>query len=814
MKTLRLFLKRMKAEKSYLILIILLSIFIVVGYASYAMFTVNKEQKEAIRIITGDLTPTLMSEDKDFRDNKITVSKGSKKVITITLTNNKSRNARVNFYYVNNIDKEVSVRYQGESKDTPPEEKGIIVNKDESRSYTIAIDNPTNEDITVEFKADGGLENKALDFPSNGHIIDGPLPNAPVLSDNMIPVVYDTTQSRWEKANINNNWYNYDNQEWANAVTVEDKEVVDQSNSNHNGKLRGNIQLGGDGITLDGVDDYVDCGYANYDFGNQVTYILRFKFNQPVITGVDIFGNWENAGGGFQAYKNYLEFNLYIDSAYQLVRSSYAPEPNVYYTLVATYNGEKLKLYINGELAQEKNISGNIKTSPMSFFVGVNLNSNGLQTAPSNISVTNAMILNKSIDETEVKESYSGVITKKETDALFNYDFSDFRKIRKEYQEATTGEEVKMEDILQMFVWIPRYSYTIKSEDGVNYYGKKEVGRSDAPTKELPGEIDVKFISTSTTDNGSAQYINNEIENWYTPPGFKFGEKNLSGIWIGKFEPGAIHGSSPGDTEIDNFVAIKPNITSWQNIRISTLELVSMGITKINNIYGFNQSTYDSHAMKNSEWALMSYLTQSKYGKYGNPLYTGENKQVYMNNCNLSITGCSSGLKVVTSVKECTYQYNDLTIEDKGKGYAGGGASSTGNVTGIYDINGGAWEYTMGVLNKMSGNTVTANSGYKGQITDGSTIEGREWPSEKYYDVYTTTDTKLACNGGPCKGHALNETAGWNSNGAWGATVKKPWFNRSGVFSDPNVAGIFYHSSHDGSAAGRASFRVVLTPNN
>ena len=49
--------------------------------------------------------------------------------------------------------------------------------------------------------------------------------NAPALTSNMIPVYYDSTSNVWKKADKNNadesnQWYNYDNKMWANAVTV------------------------------------------------------------------------------------------------------------------------------------------------------------------------------------------------------------------------------------------------------------------------------------------------------------------------------------------------------------------------------------------------------------------------------------------------------------------------------------------------------------------------------------------------------------------------------------------------------------------
>ena len=52
-----------------------------------------------------------------------------------------------------------------------------------------------------------------------------PVPNAPKLVDGLIPVMYDTTNSIWVKADtVDKNgtykWYDYDNKQWANAVLV------------------------------------------------------------------------------------------------------------------------------------------------------------------------------------------------------------------------------------------------------------------------------------------------------------------------------------------------------------------------------------------------------------------------------------------------------------------------------------------------------------------------------------------------------------------------------------------------------------------
>lgn len=56
----------------------------------------------------------------------------------------------------------------------------------------------------------------------------------PQLSDNMIPVVYDTDGSAWVKADVNSKWYNYLDKNWANAVLVREvKGSEEGSNSRY-----------------------------------------------------------------------------------------------------------------------------------------------------------------------------------------------------------------------------------------------------------------------------------------------------------------------------------------------------------------------------------------------------------------------------------------------------------------------------------------------------------------------------------------------------------------------------------------------------
>ena len=409
---------------------------------------------------------------------------------------------------------------------------------------------------------------------------------------------------------------------------------------------------------------------------------------------------------------------------------------------------------------------------------------------------------------------------KADSNNWYDYDFGKWANAvtvttasRSKYQSATSGTAISMSDIETMWVYIPRYSYTIGSEDGTAYYGKRGVYLNSAPTLSLPGEIDVKFIKKSVKDTGSAKYkVSEGVSNWRTPDGFTFGTEELSGIWIGKFEtsssnPSATYGGGNA-TNLD--AMIKPNVTSWRYIQVSNIVEVGINMTKNNNRYGFNNKVMDSHAMKNSEWALVSYLTQSKYGKLGNKNYSGANKEIYQNKSDAYITGCSYGSPSNTNTDYgCQHQYNENLL--------GTGASTTGNVYGVYDMSGGTWETVMGNYapggDKYSGMDISLNSGYTGLLQDGSTYTGKSWLEDKYYDFYDSSDPLTACKGKSCTTHALNETAGWYDDNMNLVMSRYPWTVRSGYYKDNVGSGIFYFDYGQGSIGYSVSFRLVLIEN-
>ena len=379
-------------------------------------------------------------------------------------------------------------------------------------------------------------------------------------------------------------------------------------------------------------------------------------------------------------------------------------------------------------------------------------------------------------------------------------------------------------DIYAMYVWIPRYEYKI----------------SDAASS-TPREISINFISSNTTTPSEGYQINS---------GFTFGSTNLSGIWVGKFETsnttsptGALNCKNEFCTNADN-IRIVPNVQSLRNNNVSNFFFISRSMGRSENIFGINNQVTDSHMMKNSEWGIVAYLSHSRYGKYGNNNYTGANKEIYINNSSGFVTGRSGGApggstpingtytdqtSTTQYVSYGFYTYDDYLLDystnDKGSKVAnkGTGASTTGNIYGIYDMSGGAWDYVMGAFadssnNLWSGGSATSNSGFTGKVgASGDPYTGVTFPNSKYYDVYkasngTTMTQNQACNGEICYGHAVNpEVQRWYSDYSSFVSATGPWFMHGGYYINGTTAGIFYRGDSAGYANTYYSFRLVLT---
>ena len=228
--------------------------------------------------------------------------------------------------------------------------------------------------------------------------------------------------------------------------------------------------------------------------------------------------------------------------------------------------------------------------------------------------------------------------------------------------------------------------------------------------------------------------------------------------------------------------------------------MLSNGIVSFtgNNTYGLTTNT-DSHMMKNSEWGSVAYLSHSSYGI---------NDEIRINNYwnNGPKTGCGASEENGEETNTCQIAYGGASSYPQ---------STTGNISGVFDMSGGAFEYVMGVLaddsgNPRSGNSTDWNSGFNGLLPDGTSyISGIAFPSSKYYDLYTSQNSLTACNGGVCYGHALSETAGWYLDYADFVRPVDPWFGRGGGHLNGSDAGAWFSNVGYGNA-GVFSWRSVL----
>ena len=420
--------------------------------------------------------------------------------------------------------------------------------------------------------------------------------------------------------------------------------------------------------------------------------------------------------------------------------------------------------------------------------------------------------------------------------------------VRTDLIDAPEGTEIPMDRILTMQVWIPKYTYTIW-----NY-------NADGTATSEPQEIDIQFESgTATTgeiscvDNiqGTSDGTSSGTEpttsetciikstnatctdtcngKTYTHPAFTFGDKELTGFWVGKFEVSSDISCEPANSSAIgagcNLTSIrplvKPNVTSWRGAMVGTFENNIMAMNDASNKYGFEASD-DTHMMKNMEWGAVVYLSHSKYGTCADGMCT----EVALNSASTYTTGCGPQSEGSTSSGTICNTYNTTL---------GQSASTTGNVYGVYDMSGGASDYVMGNMvspdgiTMMSGNreiletSVDSHSGYSGILyylgltSNGyvSSVGAYEYPENKYYDKYsfnTSSTTRGRSKLGDARKEVYNiSNYGWYSDYSRFAYGFYPWFNRGGYYNELNRTGVFNSGSMSGDAHIFYSSRLVIS---
>ena len=324
------------------------------------------------------------------------------------------------------------------------------------------------------------------------------------------------------------------------------------------------------------------------------------------------------------------------------------------------------------------------------------------------------------------------------------------------YMNASVGTNIDETSILAYYVWIPRYKYQLFNVDS---------------TTMDPIEIQVEFEDgTPTKSTGTS---NGE---WLTHPAFTLGTDELEGIWVGKF-------STTGDATTPT---IRPNLAALTEQNVSTQFTTSQKFGTTTYLTSTGASQVDAHMMKNIEWGAVAYLKQSKYG-------LGTTDIGINNNSNYK-TGCGSTAGSAYSTTCNAYNTTDGML-----------ASTTGNITGVYDMSAAMGTYVMGVMKTSNGTALTYSS-------SGFTTSTLPFNS-KYVDQYeygTTYSDQTAYNR-RILGDATGEVHGWYDDTEFFVYSDYPWFIRGLSSSDsPTGAGVFTFYLLDGRPSPNLAFRSVL----
>ena len=351
-------------------------------------------------------------------------------------------------------------------------------------------------------------------------------------------------------------------------------------------------------------------------------------------------------------------------------------------------------------------------------------------------------------------------------------------------QTYNNGDIIPEDNIESYFVWIPKYSYQIFNLGETDGYTEGKPETSNAQ------EIQIKFGTTNTSDNNENECTtpmtsgasgNCKVGDYMTSPAFI--SMNTNGLWVAKFE-------TTGST---TNITVKPNQTSLRNLNVKTM---------FETAYNYKRDN-DSHMMKNTEWGAVAYLSHSKYGI---------NTEIRINNNSSFITGYAATDSADESKYPGTYG-TDASVTLPYNTSTGYKASTTGNITGIYDMSGGAWEYMASLRNETYG-----SSGF-----DVTTLKAY---NSKYYDTYDgssnwTTYSKRILGDATGEmdpfyyykdGDNVNRPHNsWYADHSDFVNSSHPWFGRGGHYNRGVLAGQFVFVPYTGGAGSGIGFHLVLT---
>ncbi|MCL2002044.1 formylglycine-generating enzyme family protein, partial [Candidatus Saccharibacteria bacterium] len=319
---------------------------------------------------------------------------------------------------------------------------------------------------------------------------------------------------------------------------------------------------------------------------------------------------------------------------------------------------------------------------------------------------------------------------------------------------GTILSQSQLDDILGYWVYVPRYEYRLINTgfDGVSTCG---------PTNPqfCPQAFEIRFVNTTV-----ATKVGSAIGDWHSHPGFRadlngngsFNDANeqVAGLWVAKYEssasarPGSGTGSggtnptinpsgvvtTPGTATLDctdnvanncdvsNIVTtFLPNRPSWTRI---TLNSIFLNTQRVQDDHGLATSlapastTGMANGWNNFSWGAAAYLSQSLYGVCTNRFCTYDGTQSFQQSSANHQKVYNNGYYLASGLPR--YQTGCGPILAGSDGFdatcnawfsaIGQTASTTGNLSGIYDMAGGVWEYTFSAYGPLDQECITVGS--------------------------------------------------------------------------------------------------------
>ncbi len=158
-------------SKTYMFILLGVSALMMVGYFSYAWFTVQGVQKYSV--VTGNLTGTLAIGSNTANINGAGVIEYTpttdSDTLTVTVTNSSDRTVKNSLYYYTLSDSSIAIGYTSDTS-TVPSITGVSVDKGKSLTYKIKITGANGK--TIRIGSSMGLVNSNLSLPSGASALD------------------------------------------------------------------------------------------------------------------------------------------------------------------------------------------------------------------------------------------------------------------------------------------------------------------------------------------------------------------------------------------------------------------------------------------------------------------------------------------------------------------------------------------------------------------------------------------------------------------------------------------------------------------